>query len=214
MDDETVAYLLDIANHAARSLIRHLGLMAEITDEDVEDMQQEAVARLLLIIRRKPEFADPEKRGYLFAAARIAAMNYIFWWRRGLRCNAHFSQDRQRNKELRNQVRVISLEALEEAGWQARAEEHEREYTRDPLPVEYNNKLFDIFYRSRNKRGGRGMMAAVRDVRIVNCVWMGYTNAGIAHELGLASRGDASHYRQSIQARLRSYAEKAGCHET
>jgi DNA-directed RNA polymerase specialized sigma24 family protein len=205
MDDERLAWLLDIAEHAVRSLLKHTGIHSEVTEEDLEDMRQEALSRMLAALARRPQLDD--ERGYLFVIARWAAMDYVIWWNRGIRSRMYFPP--RERAEKRKLPKLVSLEALEDAGFQARAEERQ-EYVREPLPPEQAAALLRIFYDSRSKRGRRGLMAAVRDVRIVNCVVMGYTNTGIAHELGLPSRREASHYRLSIRARLRNYAERKG----
>jgi hypothetical protein len=205
-ESELADYLDDIADHAVRSLIKHTGIAPWVTDQEFNDMKQEAILRMLLVLRRGKVLR--EQRAYLFVAARDAARAFIFWWQRSVRSNAYFSGDRARNKELRARVRLVSLEALEEAGWQARCDEQpEREHAAEPLPPEQSAALFNIFLSDRKKRGGRGLAAAVRDVRIVNCVVMGYTNHGIAHELQITNR-DASHYRLSIRNRLRNYLER------
>lgn len=210
MEPEEVEFYLDIADHAVRSLMRRMNLYGEVTGQDLDDMRQEALLRLLDLVHRRPDMANPDKRGYLFICARHAALAWAFWWSRGLASKAYLHQNRKRNSELKKKIRLLSLEELKEVGWEPRSDYDERDTLGQPLPPEYNKALFDIFLDARSKRGRRGMMAAIRDVRIVNCVVMGYSNEAIATELGFSSRADTSHYRRSIRYMLHSHAERVG----
>lgn len=71
------------------------------------------------------------------------------------------------------------------------------------------SQLADMFLKHRVKRGQRGYKASRRDARICKLILEGYSNEGIAQELG-QSPHNIRRYRTDIRHRLREVAKQKG----
>lgn len=80
-------------------------------------------------------------------------------------------------------------------------------YESEPLDSEINNALLNEFYQQRVKRGERGLEAAMQEVLILDLLHQGWSDEGIALELGIAWWSVRT-YRNRIRERLRILAEK------
>ncbi len=76
-----------------------------------------------------------------------------------------------------------------------------------PLEVS-ESRLADLFLKHRSKKGRRGKNASLRDAKICNLILAGYSNDGIAQEMGI-SRHNVRRYRTDIRARLAKIAQQA-----
>jgi len=195
--------LLDIADHATRSLIKRVLIGARISDAEADDMRQAAVLKLRLYGQKHD--LNIGMRPLLFVIAKHAAFEWIYWWQHNIRNSAYFCGNRMANSEQRKSIQVISLDGIEDSGYQLAAEIPD--LATEPLPKEVNDQLYKILCDERKKKGMRGTMAAVRDIRIINYVVMGYNNTAIDNELNSSGR-DISHYRRSIQKRLSNHLNK------
>jgi len=197
-----IEYLIDIADHATKSLVKRNLIGANINGDEYDDMKQAAILHLLELSQRRD--LTPDLRPLLFVRARYAAFQWIYWWKHSVRQCAYFSNDTRGNSTKRKSINVLSIDEMTENGFQLPNQEIIEE--RKPLSAGINNALFDIFLNTRNKKGQRGMNAAIRDVRIVNYLVMGYGNEGIAFEIG-STKNNISHYRRGIRYRLAERVE-------
>ena len=75
------------------------------------------------------------------------------------------------------------------------------------LPMQLKRQLFDALLAERKKKGTRGKMAAARDVAIISLAVQGYSDEGIAQELGLSVNSIPT-LRRRARARLRKHFNK------
>ena len=69
-----------------------------------------------------------------------------------------------------------------------------------------SDTLEEAFLQQRNKKGDRGRKAAARDVKILEMIIQGYSNDGIALEIGSTPTSVAT-YRKQIRRRLADFAK-------
>lgn len=92
--------------------------------------------------------------------------------------------------------------------------EYQTRTSREPLPQEISAALFEEFFKQRkpsgpragaeNRTGGkRRLAAAARDTLIVDLLWQGYSDEGVAMEIGCTYYSLRT-YRRQIKDRLRS----------
>lgn len=190
MNDDPAA-ILDLATRAARSA-RWLIDDWNFNPADLMDMIQAAAEAILAHI--------DQNESYAFVCGRNAALS---WW-----FGFHLEVPRQIMYRTLATARKgpprrrISLDALEESGFQLAAALPANEPQH--LSAERRMALFDILYRSRQKRGKRGLLAATRDVQIVDFIVAGYSNAAIAFEMATKAE-HIKKYRQGIRKTLAGY---------
>lgn len=102
---------------------------------------------------------------------------------------------------------------LRTASWPAEWEEGEKiqvsPSTGRRLRREFAEALTEAFLDQRVKKGARGAAAASRDVSILDLSIQGYSDDGIAMELG-CTPASAKSWRRDIKARLRRIADAGG----
>lgn len=122
----------------------------------------------------KGQSYQPDNQTYEFACAKREAIGFII-------------------NQVFEQGRTSSLQDYTDY-------EKEPEFV-SPLQVS-ESQLADLFLKHRKKKGRRGYNAAVRDAKICNLILAGYSNAGIAQELGI-SEHNIRRYRTDIRKRLK-----------
>ena len=125
--------------------------------------------------------ARPDNEPYEFISARNVAMNFIV-------------------RQIFEKGRPGTLQDYE--GY-----EGESEFV-SPLEVS-ESQLADLFLKHRKKKGRRGYSASLRDAKICNLILSGYSNAGIAQEMGITA-DNVRRYRTDIRDRLSKIAQESG----
>lgn len=175
--------MLDIADHAARSLIRRHGY--DICQMDYEDMVSEALIGMLEV---DEAVISGDVRGYMYVAAYNSCFDWLWWW--------HFGKSYAYCRYT-EPPRIVDVDEIEIA-----------EICPDESPrcmaVEEQTRLRDILLAGRIKKGQRGLNAAQRDVRIIDLLVQGYNNFGVCQEMGLPY-ASVNSYRRRIRARLERY---------
>lgn len=179
--------ILDIADHAVRSLIRRNGYL--VRQPEFEDMTQSAVVRVLEVDQTK---ITGDCRGYLYRAAYRAAFDWLWWWDHG----KPYSYCRY--------TAAPKMVVIDED-----VPEPEPEPEPRGLTAAEQARLAEILLMGRRRRGARGAAAARREAQIVNLLMQGYESAGICQELGLPYTCVNS-YRQRIRQSLRRYIDATG----
>lgn len=178
--------LLDIADHAVKSLIRRNGYFVD--QLCYEDMVGSAIVRMLEV---DTTVITGDVNGYLYRTAYHAAFDWIWWWQFG------------KSYAYCRYTKPLQLEDINEM---------DRSFdTYDVvsnLSPEQLATLRSILLSGRIKRGSRGEQAAKRDVQILDLLARGYTNQGICQELGLPYSSVVS-YRGRIREALQTYVNMA-----
>ena len=114
----------------------------------------------------------------------------------------------------RNEAMKFILSQIFEKGKTTRFENYEN-YEGEPEFVSQfeidESRLTDLFLKFRSKRGRRGYEASLRDAKICKMILAGYSNEGIAQELG-QSPDNVRRYRTDIRRRLTKIAAKQKSH--
>ena len=166
------------ACHAARAVIAFLPI-ADLSPQDREDIRQSAVLGFWLGWRRSGgNFSYAWKSAYN-EALKFAERNL-------------FGRNPFTNDASEFNYDIFPLSESPSSG------------QRSSLPPDVKNFLFDIFFTSRIKRGQRGKRAAAREVKIIDLVWQGYSNVGIANELNISTSA-AKRYRLNARQRLAAF---------
>ena len=168
-------HLQATALHAARAVIAFLPI-ADLSVQDREDIRQSAILGGWLGWQRQPG-----NFSYAWRAAYNESLKFVI---RQMFGRNPFVDDAQEFDE----TRAESLTGLE---------------ARRGLPDEIKKSLYAIFLSSRSKRGARGERAARRETLIMDLIWRGYRDIGIANTLGI-SEGTAKRARLVARHRLRA----------
>jgi DNA-directed RNA polymerase specialized sigma24 family protein len=178
--DAAALQLRELAGQATYSAWLKLG-QPSLSAMDWEDLKQEAWVAAWRASHASHAKANPA--GYLFVVARSQVFTrYV------------------RDVVARNPV---SLWPLALADWV----EVEETGKREPLPEQIRAGLEQIFRAARTQQQGRAVVAAQRDVRIVDLLWQGYRNAAIAQALGIPL-DSVKKYRADIKRVLREEVKK------
>lgn len=147
--------------------IRSIGVAVD--DGLYEDMLQ--AAKLVIWSRCRGK-----GREYAIVAAKRAALQEWAWW---MLNNPH------RRHDLRGGSRVPdrSLRAPEVRRLEAAIRDEET--VAFGMSEDMLKELVELLYNTRQKRGRRGLLAAVREANVIALVLRGYTNREIAKEMGM-----------------------------
>lgn len=178
MDAMMDAIIYQRARRAAGAAINLLGI--SVSAADFADITQSAAIGYWRGWTRNVQFDSADhRRAYAFVAARNAAIRCI-------------------DRQLCGNNPLSMLPLMDEV-----IEDMEQKQSRE-LPLEIAVQLFYIFYRSRTKRGVRGMLAAARDTFIISAAWSGDSLQAIADALDVHIE-TARTYQKRARRVLRQY---------
>lgn len=185
MEPEEVVVLK--ARQAASSACTRLGIsLTYLVHQDREDIIQSAAMGFW-----KGWLARPGNVGYAYVSARNEAVMFLVRVLWGKNPFSLFSLDEEGDEG--NNSRVDCLVAVDEGSSACVI-----------LTQAQECKLFEIFLASRQKRGGRGERASMRDAHIVLAICRGESKAGIASDLGI-SLAVLKVYRKRARRVLKAY---------
>jgi hypothetical protein len=135
--------------------------------------------------------------GYYWKAAYHTALNEFFY----------LSNEKKSHDSRVSKLRFVSAELIRASGYWHMDEvidfDHEPIEDND---TEFVEKLVALFYEQRQKKGRRGLLAAIRDASICVLILRGCDNATIAQELEIAP-GSIKTYRARIRKTLSDLVE-------
>jgi DNA-directed RNA polymerase specialized sigma24 family protein len=178
----------DLARESAYAAVRRLHY-PPVTREDIEDMAQEA-AIVIWQCRGRSE-------AYAFTAARLAAINWFVRYHLGWKRHDRRAPPRTPQSSTWQMPEGYELPALQP------------EEERAGLPDEVTERLVSIFCASYKDRTVRALRSARRDARVVALSIAGHSPAGVALELGVATR-TAQNYLERVRRVLWRYAREHG----
>ena len=173
-------FVYDKAQMATSNAVNILSIQVSVMDR--EDITQEAAIKFWQTWQKSDNLSDDSRIAYAYVAARNAAIKFI-------------------DRKLFGNNPIAVAPFIDDIMRPSKTHCHSN------LPDDVLTALFKIFLESRQKRGKRSILAACREVYIVNGLYRGDSPAGIANDLNISTHS-VKKYRRHIMKCLRAYAQQ------